>query len=113
MIIIYIYDCGILFLYIIIIGAVALVRVDDGINNIVENLELSIDNESSIDIVNEKFTNIETKEAESLICPSCGAKLVLRKARRGEHVGEEFYGCSNYPKCKYIRKIEMNSEKNE
>lgn len=85
----------------------------NGINNIVENLELSIDNESSIDIVNEKFTNIETKEAESLICPSCGAKLVLRKARRGEHVGEEFYGCSNYPKCKYIRKIEMNSEKNE
>ena len=82
-------------------------------NNIVENAELSIDNESSIDIVNEELTNIEPKEDETLICPSCGAKLILRKARRGNHVGEEFYGCSNYPKCKYIRKIEINSEKNE
>ena len=74
-------------------------------NNIVENVELSINNESSIDIVYGELTNIEPKEDESLVCPSCGAKLVLRKARRGDHVGEEFYGCSNYPKCKYTKKI--------
>ena len=73
-------------------------------NNIVENAELSIDNESSIDIVNEELTNIEPKEDETLICPSCGAKLILRKARRGNHVGEEFYGCSNYPQCKFTKK---------
>ena len=29
-------------------------------------------------------------------CPKCGGKLVLRSGQYGE-----FYGCSNYPKCKY------------
>jgi len=31
-------------------------------------------------------------------CPDCGANLVLRTGRYGE-----FKGCSNYPKCKYIK----------
>lgn len=30
-------------------------------------------------------------------CPRCGGKLVLRNGRYGR-----FYGCSNYPNCKYI-----------
>ena len=36
-------------------------------------------------------------------CPRCGAPLVLKTARRGRHKGSEFYGCSSYPKCSYIR----------
>lgn len=32
-------------------------------------------------------------------CPRCGGKLILRKGRYGK-----FYGCSNYPKCKYALK---------
>lgn len=39
------------------------------------------------------------------ICPVCGGKLVLRTARRGDHAGEQFYGCSSYPKCKYIKNL--------
>lgn len=35
------------------------------------------------------------------ICPECGANLVVRKSRYGE-----FLACSNYPKCKYIKKDE-------
>ena len=34
------------------------------------------------------------------ICPRCGASLVLRHSDNGD-----FYGCSNYPKCKFIKKI--------
>ena len=82
------------------------------------NDEIVDDSESIKEINNKTENNManmnnNVEHYESLICPSCGAKLVLRKARRGDHVGEEFYGCSNYPKCKFIRKIEMNSEKNE
>ena len=29
-------------------------------------------------------------------CPRCGGNLILRKGRYGE-----FYGCSNYPKCRF------------
>ena len=31
-------------------------------------------------------------------CANCGGKLVLRKGKNGE-----FYGCSNYPKCRYTK----------
>ena len=42
-------------------------------------------------------------------CPTCGTgKLVLRKSIYGS-----FYGCSNYPKCKYIQKVEGNVEKKQ
>lgn len=33
------------------------------------------------------------------ICPRCGGKLVLREGKTGQ-----FYGCSNYPKCKFTKK---------
>ena len=35
-------------------------------------------------------------------CPLCGGILVKRVARRGSRAGNEFWGCSNYPKCKFI-----------
>ena len=38
-----------------------------------------------------------------LDCPRCGAPLVLRTAKRGRKAGSQFYGCSTYPACRYIR----------
>ena len=52
-------------------------------------------------IENSKNDNTEVEDV--LICPDCGSTLILRKARYGQYAGNEFYGCSNYPKCKYIR----------
>ena len=40
-----------------------------------------------------------------LICPKCGNKLVLRIAKKGSNAGNQFYGCSSYPKCKYIQNL--------
>ena len=39
------------------------------------------------------------------ICPLCGGQLVLRTATRGVNAGNKFWGCSNYPKCRYIKNI--------
>ncbi len=36
-------------------------------------------------------------------CPHCGGELVLRVARRGSHAGSRFWGCSNYPQCRYTQ----------
>jgi hypothetical protein len=36
-------------------------------------------------------------------CPSCGAAMVRRVAKRGANSGREFWGCSRYPACKGIR----------
>ena len=52
----------------------------------------------------EEQTVIDTKD--KLICPKCGASLVLRTARKGNNVGEQFYGCTGFPKCRFILKIE-------
>ena len=38
-------------------------------------------------------------------CPRFGGKLVVRMAKRGEHVGNQFYGCENFPKCWYREDI--------
>lgn len=38
-------------------------------------------------------------------CPWCGGQLVLRTAAKGRNIGNQFYGCSHYPKCKYIKNI--------
>lgn len=36
-------------------------------------------------------------------CPKCNGKLVLRTASKGTHTGNKFWGCSNYPKCKFTK----------
>lgn len=36
-------------------------------------------------------------------CPKCGSQLVLRVARRGANAGGKFWGCSGFPKCRYIQ----------
>ena len=38
-----------------------------------------------------------------LRCPRCGSELVLRTAKKGNSAGNQFYGCSNFPKCRYIQ----------
>lgn len=35
---------------------------------------------------------------DDMICPRCGNKLVLRNSAKGQ-----FYGCSSFPKCRYIK----------
>ena len=37
---------------------------------------------------------------EKGVCPRCGGKLVVKKDNEGE-----YYGCSNYPKCKFRKPI--------
>ena len=49
----------------------------------------------------EHIENIRAQQwkVEHGICPRCGGNLVLRNGKYGE-----FWGCSNYPKCKFIKK---------
>lgn len=39
------------------------------------------------------------------VCPKCGATMIKRKANKGNNVGNEFWGCSNFPKCRGIINI--------
>ena len=47
------------------------------------------------------------------VCPRCGAKLTLRTAKRGNNAGNQFYGCSAFPKCRYIMNITNQTEESD
>lgn len=72
-----------------------------------------------IENINNNYKNINFKssilennsDGNDLSCPVCGAKLILRVAKSGNHVGEKFYGCSNFPKCKYIHEYSDKSDR--
>ena len=57
------------------------------------------------EIISEVSTSSVIRSNDELICPKCGSKLVLRIAKKGTNIGNQFYGCSNYPKCKYIQNL--------
>jgi hypothetical protein len=42
---------------------------------------------------------------ESPVCPRCGGGMIERTAKRGNSVGQKFWGCSSYPKCSGTRQI--------
>jgi len=46
--------------------------------------------------------NTLNKEVVAEKCPQCGGNLIERRGRYGK-----FFGCSNYPKCRFIKKIEV------
>ena len=51
----------------------------------------------------------ESETPQILNCPKCNGNLVLRTATRGKNAGNQFYGCSNYPKCRYIQSLDSVS----
>ena len=50
-------------------------------------------------------TRVDQVATESPLCPECGADMVRRMARRGQNAGNEFWGCSKFPGCKYTRSL--------
>lgn len=45
---------------------------------------------------------IKPSDKSAPICPNCGIPMVLR-TKRTTNVGEQFWGCANYPKCRATR----------
>ena len=50
--------------------------------------------------------SMEIHENINPICPECGSKMVLRTAKQGKFAGNQFWGCTSFPKCKKIVQIE-------
>lgn len=41
----------------------------------------------------------KTAPENTVTCPKCGSDMVLRTAKKGSKMGNQFYGCSRYPSC--------------
>jgi len=37
-------------------------------------------------------------------CPACNSKMILRTAKKGKNAGQQFWGCSGFPKCRGTRR---------
>lgn len=71
----------------------------DNVNEIVSIIKKS--NITDKNIKKEHIKNIKENiiDKDPNKCPKCGGQLIERNSKYGS-----FLGCSNYPKCKYIRK---------
>jgi len=49
--------------------------------------------------------NIVKEKKNTNVCPKCGSQLVLRIAKQGANKGNKFYGCSDFPKCRYTKQV--------
>lgn len=49
--------------------------------------------------------SVQNANVPERVCPQCGARLVLRTARRGENAGNQFWGCSSFPKCRFTENL--------
>lgn len=38
-------------------------------------------------------------------CPKCGNALLVRTVKSGARAGQQFWGCSAYPKCRTIQRL--------
>ena len=72
----------------------------------IENIEKNV--ESVASVVQEQ--PVHTESGVETKCPRCGGVLVLRTAARGANAGNRFYGCSNYPKCRFVQNVVQNEK---
>jgi len=66
--------------------------------------KFSIDNNG----VENEVTGFANAESEQK-CPECQSDMVKRTVKKGKNIGREFWGCSQYPKCKGILDIKRTA----
>lgn len=42
------------------------------------------------------------QDEDAPLCPKCSAPMVRRLAKKGANAGQEFWGCTAYPKCRGV-----------
>ncbi len=74
------------------------------VSDIIKQLNKFIVKDGKVKKEHRKYIQRKIAERESnvgsLICPNCGGYLVVREGKFGA-----FYGCSNFPKCKFSKKL--------
>ena len=75
-------------------------------NDAVKDENIKTNDDAKSTACNETIQAESNSDNQPRKCPKCNAELVLRTATRGANAGNQFYGCSNYPKCRYIENIE-------
>lgn len=64
-------------------------------------------------VINIEKDKEEAKESTEMepTCPKCDGAMVKRISKKGKNIGNEFWGCQSYPKCRGVVAIEEVIEK--
>lgn len=49
--------------------------------------------------------SLKQRHESNTICPNCGGILLLKTSKKGRSIGSRFYGCINFPKCRFSRNL--------
>lgn len=73
----------------------------------IEEFKQWVDNPEDIESDEKKYKALanHNRADQNLVCPKCGSPLVLRNIKKGKRAGSQAYGCSAFPKCRYMRNI--------
>jgi predicted RNA-binding Zn-ribbon protein involved in translation (DUF1610 family) len=47
--------------------------------------------------------SLDDRHSSTSVCPKCGSALTLRTAKSGQNAGNQFYGCSGFPACRFTK----------
>jgi len=46
--------------------------------------------------------SIVAEKEKTVSCPKCSSLMVLREVKKGQKIGNKFWGCSKFPKCRCV-----------
>jgi len=46
------------------------------------------------------------EKKSGISCPKCGMSMVMREVKKGENMGDKFWGCASFPKCRGVVNVE-------
>ena len=77
------------------------------INEIQQSLATYLPGSMSPDSTQESVEAIieHQPSGDEKVCPKCSSKMVKKIAKKGKNVGNEFWACSAFPKCRHIEAI--------
>ena len=77
------------------------------INEIQQSLSAYLPGSMSPDSTQESVEAIieHQPSGDEKVCPKCSSKMVKKIAKKGKNVGNEFWACSAFPKCRHIEAI--------
>lgn len=57
----------------------------------------------SVQTHHQHLESLRDRHSSATVCPKCGKALVQRTAKTGKNAGSQFYGCSGFPACRYVK----------
>jgi restriction system protein len=61
-----------------------------------QHVQTIIDNKQAVE------SESAVEESHEPTCPKCGSDMALREAKKGNNAGNQFWGCTNFPKCRKV-----------